>query len=196
MNWLQRLSSKQPSAATEAEESVEQKHELPRADEQFEGMGSGARASAMRREGLALSPLDECDADEHDTEYVRGKHFLEWGDELKRLKREGRLDDALTLAMEIIEATERGQSTAARNASKRAAYLRGKPEDHQPRETPPGWTEHAAIILRKLGRFDEKVAVIDRWIAHAGPSHRWVGAKHAKLLERRGRAIELTGSGA
>lgn len=191
MNWLSRLLSKQASPQGEEEISSGQDSLGSRFNEQYEGMGSGERASLMRRNGLKLSVLEECYADEHDAEFVRGRHFLECGDELKRLKREGRLDKALALAMEIIEATERGQAVGARNAPKRAAYFGGKPGDHLPRETPPGWTEHAAIILRKLGRFEEEVAVIDRWIAHAGPPDRWVGATHTKLLARRERAIEL-----
>ncbi len=194
VNWFRQLLAKQTSPQSEGENSVDQNHNMSQADDQYEGMGSGARASAMRREGLVLSPLDECYADEHDSEYVRGRHFLEWGDELKQLKREGRLGEALALALEIIDATERGQATEARNAPKRAAYFGSKPEDYQPRETPPGWTEHAAIVLRKLGRFDEEVTVIDRWITHAGPPDRWVGQTHAKLLARREKAVELANS--
>jgi hypothetical protein len=191
VNWLSRLLSKQVSPQQEEEISSGQDPQGSRFDEQYEGMGSGERASVMRRNGLRLSDLEECYADEHDAEFVRGRHFLDWGVELRQLKREGRLDEALALAMEIIEATERGQAVEERNAPKRAAYFGGKPGDYLPRETPPGWTEHAAIILRKLARFDEEVAVIDRWIAHAGPPDRWVGTTHAKLLTRRERAIEL-----
>lgn len=157
----------------------------------YAGMGQGARASAMRRDGLSLSALDQCYADEHDAEFVRGKHFLEWGDELQELKRQGRLEEALKLALEVIEATERGQAVEAQNAPTRADYLHRSPDQYQPRETPPGWTEQAAIILRKLGRIEEEIAVIDRWIAHAGARERWVGQTHSKLLDRRAKAASL-----
>lgn len=138
--------------------------------------------------------LDRAEAEERAAGMVRGKVFFEWDEELKRLKREQKLEKALILAMQIIEATERQQVVEASHTELRARALGGEPEEHLPRETPPGWTEHAAIILRKLGRYDEEVAIIDRWQAHAGSPDRWVGAGHQKLLERRKKAAQLAES--
>ena len=190
MGWLQRVLGQRDAARVEGRPStIPNERDLD--SERYEGMGQGARASAMRRDGIRLSELDTCYADEHDAEFVRGRHFLEWGDELRELKREGRLEDALALVLEIIEATERGQEAEARNAQVRARYFNRSPEEFRPRETPPGWTEHAAIILRKMGRLEDETAVIDRWIAHAGPQERWVGQAQPKLLERRAKAVAL-----
>lgn len=195
MAWWRRVSGSKSDAPPAMEVRLQAPPVLDAqvldADTKYAGMGQGARASAMRRDGRPLSALDSCYANEHDAEFVRGKHFLHWAEDLKALKRQDRWDEALTLVLEIIDATERGQAAEARNAAIRAEYFHGAADEFQPRETPPGWTEQAAIILRKLGRIEEEIAVIDRWVAHAGAPGRWVGQTHAKLIERRAKAETL-----
>lgn len=184
MGWLQRLLGKtsdlrspQPPASNEAGKPP--------------GGGADDFLARLDRFDELRAELDVAEAEERAAGLVRGRHFLDWGEELKRLKRDQNLDKALALAVQIIEATERQQAAEASHAELRARVLGGEPDQYLPRETPPGWTEHAAIILRKLGRYDEEVAVIDRWEAHAGGPDRWVGATHLKLLQRREKASQL-----
>lgn len=74
---------------------------------------------------------------------VNGLHYLELVEPIKQLKREGRLEEALVLCLAAIEGAER-----ARNG----------------REPAPAYTEHAAIIYRKLGRREEEIAILQRWL--------------------------------
>ena len=78
MGWLQRVLGQRDAARVEGRPSITP-NERELDSEKYEGMGQGARASAMRRDGMHLSELDTCYADEHDAEFVRGRHFLEWG---------------------------------------------------------------------------------------------------------------------
>jgi hypothetical protein len=77
------------------------------------------------------------------------------------------------------------------NAPARAQHFGRPVAEYLARETPPGWTNEAAIIYRKLKDHESELAVIDRWEAHAGDRRGWVGATHAKLLERREKAQQL-----
>lgn len=74
---------------------------------------------------------------------INGVHYLELAEPIKQAKREGRNEYALKLCFQAIEGAERGA-------------LGGMPA--------PGYTEHAAIILRKLKRRDEEIAVLDRYL--------------------------------
>lgn len=76
---------------------------------------------------------------------VRGRHYTEWAPVIKVLKRQGRLDEALDLSMECMAAT----------------LLEARVKHWTPA---PAYTRHAAIILRKLKRYDEEVAVLERYI--------------------------------
>jgi len=94
---------------------------------------------------------------------VNGVHYLELVEPIKQLKREGRLEDALVLCYTAIEGAE---------------------GDRAGREPAPGYTEHAAIILRKLGRRDEEIIVLKRWLALCPPQYRdgsRIGERLAKL---------------
>ncbi|WP_434161381.1 hypothetical protein [Clavibacter michiganensis] len=94
---------------------------------------------------------------------VNGVHFLELVEPIKQLKREGRLEEALVLCYAAIEGAEGGRDG---------------------REPAPAYTEHAAIILRKLGRKDEEVLVLKRWLALCPPEYRdgsRIGQRLAKL---------------
>lgn len=156
-----------------------------------EPMGSGEAAFRKQRASLPMNAYDQLHASEYEQGLVRGTHFVKWSDEIARLKREGHLKEALVVLLEILDATERTQAQERTNAEARAALLHWRIEDVVVRETPPGWTENAAIVLRKLGDYAGEVAVIDRWLAHAGDPAHWVGATHAKLLARREKALAL-----
>jgi stress response protein SCP2 len=156
-----------------------------------EPIGSGEHAW---RKKLAEQPLDRFEqlhAAEYEQGLVRGTHFLKWSDEVARLKREGHLEEALTVLLEILDATERVQAQERANAPIRAEWFQKFGQDVVVRETPPGWTENAAIVLRKLGDLEGEIAIIDRWLAHAGDPTHWVGASHGRLLARRDKARVL-----
>ncbi|TCK65741.1 HIRAN domain-containing protein [Curtobacterium sp. PhB136] len=94
---------------------------------------------------------------------VNGVHYLELIEPIKQLKRDNRLEDALELCYVAIEGAE---------------------GDRDGREPAPAYTEQAAIILRKLGRRDEEIAVLNRWLALCPPAHRdqsRIGERLAKL---------------
>lgn len=77
---------------------------------------------------------------------VEGIHSLELVEPIKQLKREGRLKEALELCYVAIAGAE-GQHA------------------HDSLTPPPAYTEHAAIILRKLRRHDEERTVLRRYLA-------------------------------
>ena len=94
---------------------------------------------------------------------VNGVHYLELVEPIKQLKREGRLEEAL------------GRCYAA---------IAGAEGDAQGREPAPFYTEQAAIVLRKLGRKDEEIAVLRRYLTHTPPDRREgssIAARLAKL---------------
>lgn len=95
---------------------------------------------------------------------VNGVHFLELVEPIKELKREGRLEEALTLCYAAIEGAEGNR------------YCR---------EPAPFYTEQAAIILRKLGRRDEEIAVLDRWLTLC-PLEQRAGSRIGERLSKMG----------
>lgn len=89
----------------------------------------------------ALEAVTEAEAS------VRGRHFSQWPDEVRQLKREGQLEEALALCLECIDAVER------------AAVV-----DHF--RMPTWYTQNAAIIYRKLGQYVEEIDVLHRYSTH------------------------------
>lgn len=107
--------------------------------------GGGARAESFER-GM-----------------VAGVHYLQLVEPIKQLKREGRLEEALTLCYAAIEGAE------------------GNREGLEPA---PWYTEQAAIIHRKLGQRGEEITVLTRWLAHCPPDRRdgsRIGERLSKL---------------
>lgn len=92
---------------------------------------------------------------------VEGVHFLELVEPIKQLKREGRNEEALQLCYVAIAGVE------GEHASEGLA-------------PPPWYTEQAAIVLRKLKRRDEEVAVLRRYLALLPPESR----DNSSLAER------------
>jgi hypothetical protein len=78
---------------------------------------------------------------------VRGKHYTEWPEGIRELKRAGQHDQALVLLYELIDAAERD----ARRQGHRAPA--------------PWYTEQAAIIHRKLKEYEREIAVLERYRA-------------------------------
>ncbi|WP_158375160.1 hypothetical protein [Cellulosimicrobium cellulans] len=96
---------------------------------------------------------------------VENIHYLELVEPIKQLKREGRLEEALELCYVAITGAE------AQHA-------------HDRLTPPPAYTEHAAIILRKLRRHDEERAVLRRYLALLPKDQRAgsrIGERLAKL---------------
>lgn len=84
---------------------------------------------------------------------VNGVHYLQLVEPIKQLKRDGRLDEALTLCYAAIEGAE---------AAARRDRL----------EPAPWYSEQAAIIHRKLQQREQEVAVLKRWLAACPPERR------------------------
>lgn len=98
---------------------------------------------------------------------VNGVHYLQLIEPIKQLKREERLDEALTLCYAAIDGAE-----AARDG----------------REPAPWYTEQAAIIHRKLGQKDQEVAVLERWLRACPPDRRENSGIAQRLDKLRGGA--------
>ncbi len=93
---------------------------------------------------------------------VNGVHYLQLVEPIKQLKREDRLGDALVLCTAAIQGAE-----AAREG----------------REPAPWYTEQAAIIYRKLGRREDEIAVLRRWLAVCPPERR-TGSRIGERLDK------------
>lgn len=103
-------------------------------------------------------------AEEFRAGMIDGVHYLQMAEPIRELKREGRLEEALALAYKAIEAAE-GE----------ARFTKRTPA--------PAYTNEAAIILRKLGRTDEEVAVLKRYIAMLPPKQRENSAANERLTK-------------
>lgn len=82
---------------------------------------------------------------------VDGVHYLELIEPIKQAKRDGDNEYALQLCYQAIQGAEQARDG---------------------REPAPGYTKHAAIVLRKLGRRDEEIAVLERYLQFVAPEHR------------------------
>lgn len=131
--------------------------------------GKGAQRAAdtqrMLREQAAGSPAR---AREISRGTVDGVHYLELVEPIKQAKREGRNEDALTLCYQAIQGAENDRP---RDEDRFDGYddlvKRGIIEPRAADEgwvPAPGYTKHAAIILRKLKRADEEIAVLERYL--------------------------------
>lgn len=78
---------------------------------------------------------------------VRGAYYLEWGDHIEQMKREGYLEEALALVYEVIDAAERVDRIERRHLGA------------------GGWYGRACIILRKLNDPESEIRLIERVIA-------------------------------
>lgn len=128
-------------------------------------------------------------AAEHQAGMVRGSHYTTQMPKLAQLKRDGKTERALVLALACVAAAEREADLRAANAPIHAAALPGlDPALLSSRSTPPAWTEHAAILYAKLGRYPEEVAIIQRWLARCDGTQQ-MAAGGTRLAERLPKAI-------
>lgn len=118
-------------------------------------LSSGAKAAA-HQDGIDRMVADAlanggARADSFKQGMVNGVHYLQLVEPIKHLKREGRLDEALTLCY---------------------AAIQGAEANREGREPAPWYTEQAAIIHRKLGQRDQEIAVLQRWVVCCPPERR------------------------
>jgi hypothetical protein len=118
-------------------------------------LSSGAKVAA-HQQGIDRMVADAlasggARAESFERGMVAGVHYLQLVEPIKQLKREGRLEEALTLCYAAIEGAE---------------------ANREGREPAPWYTEQAAVIHRKLGQRDEEIAVLQRWLAACPPERR------------------------
>ena len=77
---------------------------------------------------------------------IDGKHFTEYVDRVKSLKREGRNQEAINMLLRCADAAEE----------------EGRENGHAPA---PWYFEQLAIVYRKEGRIADEVAVLERYLA-------------------------------
>jgi hypothetical protein len=94
---------------------------------------------------------------------VNGKHYTEWPDEIRQMKRDGRVAEALELLLGCIVAAERSRDG---------------------REPAPWYTEQAAIIYRQQKEYLAEIAIIERWQAACPSDRRGPGKTQDKLASR------------
>ncbi len=93
--------------------------------------------------------------------YVRGRHFTEYVEEVKELRRTGREEETRELLLELVAANE----DEAR---------------HEGWGVAPWYYEQLAISYRKTGNLDEEIAILERYTAQRQAP----GATSPKLHER------------
>ena len=100
--------------------------------------------------------------------YVRGRHFTEYVDEVRALRRTGREDEAETLLLELVDATEEESGCEGWGVA-------------------PWYYEQLAISYRKRGDVHGEIQILERF---ARQKHA-PGASSPKLLQRLEKAREL-----
>lgn len=75
---------------------------------------------------------------------VDGTHYTGYIDQIKQLKREGKHQEAIEILLKIIDVIEVESKIAKR-------------------EVPPGYYEELAIVYRKEKRFDDEIAILERY---------------------------------
>lgn len=107
-------------------------------ENQFRATIDGLKDQAdLRRERLFEPGLD---GHHQRSDMLRGRDWLEWGEHVKQMKREGYLEPALKLVYEMMD-TARNWPTWD--------------------TIPPGWYNEAAIILRKLKNHDAEARLME-----------------------------------
>jgi hypothetical protein len=94
-----------------------------------------------------------------------GKHFTEWAPVVDQLRKDGRTEESLTLAYRCIDATEAQDAVDGNGVA-------------------PGYYWDAAVALRTLGRLDEEVTVLERYL-------RRPGGRNPNFEDRLRKAVEL-----
>lgn len=97
---------------------------------------------------------------------VRGRHYTEWVETVKALKRDGRLDEAEALVLECVVATE---LEAIGNRWPTPA---------------PWYYSELAIIYRKRREPENEQAILQRYVREAGRANAAANTTGRKLLKR------------
>ncbi len=103
--------------------------------------------------------------------YVAGKHFTEYVDTVKALKREGELDEAERLLLRLVEATEAENRVEGYGVA-------------------PWYYEQLAIIYRKREDYGKEIAILERYVQQQN-STRNLPSSHSTLLQRLDKAKDL-----
>ncbi|MEJ5248753.1 MAG: hypothetical protein WHS90_13345 [Caldilinea sp.] len=102
--------------------------------------------------------------------YYKGKHYSTYVNEVESLKKNGAIEEAERLLLELVNATE-----AEAKANKSGVA--------------PWYYEELAKIYRKRKDYKKEIAILERY---ANQTHA-PGVKPAQLLERLGKARKLLG---
>ena len=121
----------------------------------FGGTGSPATSSESKHGKSASGSLG----------YVRGRHFTEWTEEVKQLKRDGKQQDVIDLCLEAIEATE---------AECKVDRL----------SVAPWWYEQVALAARRSGQPDVERSAMERYLAHPSQNHPDYEDKFTRFLSK------------
>lgn len=143
-----------------------------------------------RHEGIQEMLHEQATSDPHRAREIArapvdGFHYLELVEPIKQAKREGRNEDALALCYQAIQGAENDRPMLDNFSDGYQDLVRRGVID-PPGEgwvPAPAYTEHAAIILRKLKRLDEEAAVLERYLAFVPTEHR-IEHKFTKRLEK------------
>ena len=96
--------------------------------------------------------------------YIDGKHFTEYVDIVKALKREGRLDEAEKLLLRLVEATEAENRVEGYGVA-------------------PWYYEQLAIIYRKQQDYRKEIAILECYVQQQSGTHN-LPSSHSALLQR------------
>lgn len=141
-----------PREIENAHRAAERRREVGRAQWRAMQGASTGRSGAVGQLGANLGPGG-----------VRGRHYTEWVEPIKQMKRDGNHGEAVALLRECQAATIRAD--------------RGTPA--------PWYFEQEAIIHRKEKQYAAEVAALERYFAACA------GVPKAMLAERYGKAREL-----
>jgi hypothetical protein len=101
--------------------------------------------------------------------YYRGKHYTEYVEDVKRLKREDKYDDAEHLLWALVAATEAEVGVGMRGVA-------------------PWYYEQLAIIYRKRKAYQSEIAILERYASVQPPD-----LHKGRLMERLEKARALAG---
>lgn len=93
--------------------------------------------------------------------FVDGKHFTEYVDEVKRLRRDTKSDEAIGLLLKLVDATEADSIVNGCGVA-------------------PWYYEQLAICYRKLGRLNDEIRILERF----SQQRHAPGVQPPKLLAR------------
>lgn len=168
MGWLSKLRPQQPAVparVTPAASSPATPSPMSRAAQR--AAGKAAEQAQIRKANLAAGGATRA---RELKGQVRGKHYTEWVDTIRQLKRDGIADEALELLLECVGAAER---------------------DRDGREPAPAYTLMAAVIYRQRKNYAAEVAILERWHASCPAASRGPGTSQEELAARLTKAREL-----